>query len=195
MKRIAYTITPYTTVIRQHGVVQNPANGFPARPLVLQRRVVVALRKRFVMWVCCDSWQARIQEGNEQASGVAPLMRRCNTRSHPPDTPPLPLSSRRPSVSIGGFGLTEQGVAADFEQREGRRRMGVVAEVERLRVILEAETVPPQGSGHQRLRRSAAPAVSHRCVRCLLPRRRYRGQLGRVHADLDSPRQAGRTGG
>ena len=48
--------------------------------LVLQRRVVVALRKRFVMWVCCDSWQARIQEGNEQASGVAPLMRRCNTR-------------------------------------------------------------------------------------------------------------------
>ena len=33
MKRIAYTITPYTTVIRLLGVVQNPANGFPARPL------------------------------------------------------------------------------------------------------------------------------------------------------------------
>ena len=27
------TITPYTTVIRLLGVVQNPANGFPARPL------------------------------------------------------------------------------------------------------------------------------------------------------------------
>ena len=35
MKRIAYTITPYTTVIRLLGVVQNPANGFPARPLDL----------------------------------------------------------------------------------------------------------------------------------------------------------------
>ena len=33
LKRIAYTITPYTTVIRLLGVVQNPANGFPARPL------------------------------------------------------------------------------------------------------------------------------------------------------------------
>ena len=33
MKRIAYTITLYTTVIRLLGVVQNPANGFPARPL------------------------------------------------------------------------------------------------------------------------------------------------------------------
>ena len=44
--------------------------------------------------------------------------------------------------------LTEQGVAADFEQREGRRRMDVVAEVEGLRIVLEAETgVPPQGSG------------------------------------------------
>ena len=32
LKRIAYTITPYTTVIRLLGVVQNPANGF-ARPL------------------------------------------------------------------------------------------------------------------------------------------------------------------
>ena len=36
--------------------------------------------------------------------------------------------------------LTEQGVAADFEQREGRRRMDVVAEVEGLRIVLEAET-------------------------------------------------------
>ena len=35
---------------------------------------------------------------------------------------------------------SKQGVAADFEQREGRRRMDVVAEVEGLRVILEAET-------------------------------------------------------
>ena len=33
LKRITYTITPYTTVIRPFGVVQNPANGFPARPL------------------------------------------------------------------------------------------------------------------------------------------------------------------
>ena len=33
MKRIAYTITPYMTVIRLLGVVQNPADGFPARPL------------------------------------------------------------------------------------------------------------------------------------------------------------------
>ena len=36
--------------------------------------------------------------------------------------------------------LTEQGVAADFEQRAGRRRMDVVADVEGLRVVLEAET-------------------------------------------------------
>ena len=36
--------------------------------------------------------------------------------------------------------LNEQGVAADFEQRGGRRRMDVVAEVDGLRVVLEAET-------------------------------------------------------
>ena len=33
MKRIAYTIMPYMTVIRLPVVVQNPANGFPARLL------------------------------------------------------------------------------------------------------------------------------------------------------------------
>ena len=36
--------------------------------------------------------------------------------------------------------LTQQGVAADFERRAGRRRMDVVAEVDGLRVVLEAET-------------------------------------------------------
>ena len=36
--------------------------------------------------------------------------------------------------------LTERGVAADYEQRGGRKRMDVVAEVEGLRVVLEAET-------------------------------------------------------
>ena len=36
--------------------------------------------------------------------------------------------------------LTEHGVAADFEQRRGRKRMDVVADVEGLRVALEAET-------------------------------------------------------
>ena len=36
--------------------------------------------------------------------------------------------------------LTERGVVADFERRAGRRRMDVVAEVEGLRVVLEAET-------------------------------------------------------
>ena len=50
-------------------------------PLVLQRRVVVALRKPFVMRVCCDSWRAQIYERNKRALKVAPRMRRCNTRS------------------------------------------------------------------------------------------------------------------
>ena len=36
--------------------------------------------------------------------------------------------------------LTERGVAADFEQRGGRKKMDVVAEVDGLRVVLEAET-------------------------------------------------------
>ena len=36
--------------------------------------------------------------------------------------------------------LREQGLDADFEQRAGKRRMDVVAEVEGLRVVLEAET-------------------------------------------------------
>ena len=36
--------------------------------------------------------------------------------------------------------LTERGVEADFEQRGGRKRMDVVAEVDGLRVVLEAET-------------------------------------------------------
>ena len=36
--------------------------------------------------------------------------------------------------------LREQGLKADYEQRVGRRRMDVVAEVEGLRVVLEAET-------------------------------------------------------
>ena len=36
--------------------------------------------------------------------------------------------------------LAERGIATDFEQRAGRRRMDIVAEVEGLRVVLEAET-------------------------------------------------------
>ena len=36
--------------------------------------------------------------------------------------------------------LAEQGLETDFEQRAGRRRMDVVAQVEGLRVVLEAET-------------------------------------------------------
>ena len=36
--------------------------------------------------------------------------------------------------------LTQQGVAADFERRAGRKRLDVVADVEGLRVVLEAET-------------------------------------------------------
>ena len=36
--------------------------------------------------------------------------------------------------------LQEQGIAADFEQRAGRRRMDVVAQVDGLRVVIEAET-------------------------------------------------------
>ena len=39
LKRITYTIIPHKTGIRLLGVARNPANGFPARPLVLQRRV------------------------------------------------------------------------------------------------------------------------------------------------------------
>ena len=36
--------------------------------------------------------------------------------------------------------LTERGVTADFEQRGGRKRMDVVADVDGLRIVLEAET-------------------------------------------------------
>ena len=36
--------------------------------------------------------------------------------------------------------LTERGIPADFEQRAGRKRMDVVADVDGLRVVLEAET-------------------------------------------------------
>ena len=36
--------------------------------------------------------------------------------------------------------LEERGVPADFEQRGGRKRMDVVADVDGLRVVLEAET-------------------------------------------------------
>ena len=36
--------------------------------------------------------------------------------------------------------LTEQGVTTDFERREGRKRMDVVAQVDGLRIVLEAET-------------------------------------------------------
>ena len=36
--------------------------------------------------------------------------------------------------------LSERGVVADYEQRAGRRRIDIVAEVEGLRVVLEAET-------------------------------------------------------
>ena len=55
--------------------------GGTARTLVLQRRVVVALRKPFVMRGCCYSWREQIYEGNKRALKVAPRMRRCNTRS------------------------------------------------------------------------------------------------------------------
>ena len=36
--------------------------------------------------------------------------------------------------------LAERGISTDFEQRAGRRRMDIVADVEGLRVVLEAET-------------------------------------------------------
>ena len=36
--------------------------------------------------------------------------------------------------------LREHGVAADYEQRAGRKRMDIVANVDGLRVVLEAET-------------------------------------------------------
>ncbi len=36
--------------------------------------------------------------------------------------------------------LQVRGIPADFEQRGGRKRMDVVAEIEGLRVVLEAET-------------------------------------------------------
>ena len=36
--------------------------------------------------------------------------------------------------------LSERGVSADYEQRSGRKRMDVVAEVDGLRIVLEAET-------------------------------------------------------
>ena len=72
--------------------------------------------------------------------------------------------------------LTEQGVAADFEQRAGRRRMDVVADVEGLRVVLEAETgFHRKAQAIKGRRRPPAPAACQRRVRCLLPRRRYRG--------------------
>ena len=36
--------------------------------------------------------------------------------------------------------LTEHGVPADYEERRGRRKLDVVAEVDGLEVVLEAET-------------------------------------------------------
>ena len=36
--------------------------------------------------------------------------------------------------------LAEQGVTTDFERREGRKRMDIVAQVDGLRIVLEAET-------------------------------------------------------
>ena len=36
--------------------------------------------------------------------------------------------------------LRRQGLTTDFEQRSGRRRMDVVADVDGLRIVLEAET-------------------------------------------------------
>ena len=36
--------------------------------------------------------------------------------------------------------LQERGISADFEQRSGRKRMDVVADVDGLRIVLEAET-------------------------------------------------------
>ena len=53
MERIAYTITPYTTVIRLHGVVQNPANGFPARPLGIPDGL--AGKNVYVLDPCCGT--------------------------------------------------------------------------------------------------------------------------------------------
>ena len=38
MNCITDTIMPHKTIIRLSGVARNPANGFPARLLVLQRR-------------------------------------------------------------------------------------------------------------------------------------------------------------
>ena len=50
--------------------------------------------------------------------------------------------------------LTEQGVAADFEQREGRRRMDMVAEAEGLRSSLRRKP-----GSTARLRPSKTPTL------------------------------------
>ena len=90
--------------------------------------------------------------------------------------------------------LQEQGVAADFEQRGGRKRMDVVAEVEGLRVVLEAETgfhrkAQAVKDADARLRQRLTTAG----VRRVLPRRRNRGQPSRSNVDLDSPDQTRET--
>ena len=83
--------------------------------------------------------------------------------------------------------LAEQGVAADYEQRAGRRRMDVVAEVEGLRVVLEAETgFHRKAQAIKDADSRAAAAVGYGCVRGLLPCWGYRGQLGQCYSDLDA---------
>ena len=90
--------------------------------------------------------------------------------------------------------LTEHGVAADYEERRGRRKLDVVAEVDGLEVVLEAET----GFDHKAQAIKDADArlkakARRRRVRRLLSRRRHRGQPARRHIGLDCPDKAGGT--
>ena len=65
---------------------------------------------------------------------------------------PLPLSSRRPSVSFGGFGLSARPRrrAPDHAGRQGRVRAGVGEGYPHLRSDAAQRIRPPERSGHQR---------------------------------------------
>ena len=72
--------------------------------------------------------------------------------------------------------LAELGLSTDFEQKAGRRRMDVVADVDGLRVVLEAETgfhrkAQAIKDADARLRQKLATVVFAVCY----PRWHYRG--------------------
>ena len=143
MKRIAYTITPYTTVIRLLGVVQNPANGFPGQT---SRRILAAYREKGVAAVAHGHRGRRPANATPDAV-AASVVRLARTRYEGANHTHLSeLLSERDGIDIGRTTLRR--ILLDAGLTSPRRRRPPKHRVRRQRMPRAGMLIQLDGSHH-----------------------------------------------